>query len=461
MLAASTPPRGRAQFHRYLAKYDGRAPRYTSYPPATEFTPEVGPETYRQWLAELDPGEAISLYLHIPFCKRLCWYCGCNTKVVNNQALISRYVESLREEMVLLDDALPGRLPVKFIHFGGGTPNLLSRDDLTTLFGAIRHVFAVAPGAEISVEADPSVLTPQWSTAAAHHGVSRVSLGVQDLNPAVQSAVNRLETFEQLKAAVDSLRAAGIAAINFDLMYGLPKQTVAGLIHTIDRALTLAPNRIALFGYAHVPWAAPHQRLIQATDLPDTDGRMDLADAAAERLMAAGYVRIGMDHFALQEDPLAKAAHSRALRRNFQGYTTDPCPTLIGLGVSSIGRLPQGYVQNASSEIAWRTALDQGRLPIHRGIAIDAEDRFRGDIIETLLCHLGVDLEAVCGRHDRTLDHLIPERVALADLVHDGLLARRGETYHVTEDGRPFLRTVCAVFDTYRPESAQQYSRIV
>lgn len=460
MLTASIPRPERARFHHNLAKHDGRAPRYTSYPPATEFTPKVDADLYRAWLGALDPAEAVSLYIHVPFCKRLCWYCGCNTKVVNNPALVSRYAQDLREEMALLEDALPARLPVGFIHFGGGTPNLLARDDLTLLFEAIRHVFRVKPGAEISVEADPSVMTAAWARAAAHHGVTRASLGVQDLAPAVQAAVNRWETFDQLKAAVDALRGAGIGAINFDLMYGLPRQSTAGLLHTIDRALTLSPDRIALFGYAHVPWAAPHQRLIDEKELPNPDQRMDLVEAVTERLSASGYVRIGMDHFARQDDPLAAAAHSRLLRRNFQGYTTDPCRTLIGLGASSIGRLPQGYVQNASSELAWRTALEEGRLPVQRGVALSAEDRFRGDIIESLLCHFGVDLAAVCARHDRPLEALGEERHALAGFVEDGMLTRKGETYHITEDGRPFVRAICAVFDAYRTPGMRN-SRIV
>lgn len=447
--------------HVLLAKYDGRAPRYTSYPPATAFTQAVGAGQYRAWLAELPANEAISLYAHIPFCKRLCFYCGCNTRVANNAGLISRYVEGLRDELALLEQALPGRLPVASIHFGGGTPNLLSRDDMVTLFGAIRHVFAVRPGVEISMEADPAYMTAEWARAAAFHGVGRISLGVQDLTPAVQRAVNRVESFEQLASAVRCVRDAGIEQVNFDLMYGLPNQTRAGILQTLEQVLALRPDRLALFGYAHVPWMRPHQRLIREEALPDAAERLVQADEAALNLQARGYERIGMDHFALPSDSMAQAHNTRRLHRNFQGYTTDPCRTLIGLGVSSIGRLPQGYVQNQPTEIAWRAALDRDELPIARGCELTDEDRFRGDLIESLLCHFGVDLAALCARHGRSVESLADSCQALDEFARDGLISRRGPLIHVTEQGRPFVRAICSIFDAYRRDDVVRHSHIV
>jgi oxygen-independent coproporphyrinogen-3 oxidase len=444
-----------------LAKYDGRAPRYTSYPTATQFSNAVGAKDYRQWLAALPPNKAISLYVHIPFCRRLCWYCGCNTRVVSKAELISRYVDGLRDELALLEQVLPGRLPVAAIHLGGGTPNLLSRDDMVVLFSTLRHVFAVRPGAEISVEADPAVMTYQWAKAAAFHGATRVSLGVQDLNPQVQHAVNRIETFEEVQDAVGALRNAGIERVSFDLMYGLPKQTTSGLLGTIDQVLRLRPNRIALFGYAHVPWMKAHQSLIREEDLPGGAERLDQARAAAAAFIAAGYVQIGLDHFAQPTDPLAMAEAAGTLHRNFQGYTTDACDTLIAIGASGIGRLTQGYVQNQTQELAWRAALSLGELPIARGVAVTAEDRFRADIIEHLMCDMEVDLAAVCARHGKTLGHILQEREDLDQFVRDGLLIQDDRGIHVTEQGRPFVRAIGAVFDTYLRKDLTRHSQVV
>jgi len=444
-----------------LAKYDGRAPRYTSYPTAAQFSAAVGPEVYAGWLSDLSTRDAISLYAHIPFCQRLCWFCGCNTRVVRKADLISRYVQRLGEELAMLERAVPGRIPVAAIHLGGGSPNLLSPEDMAALFLDIRRVFAVQPEAEISVEADPVFLSARWVRAAAEHGVTRVSLGVQDLDPMVQRAVNRAESYDQVAQAVGWLRAAGIPSINLDLMYGLPHQTVRGVRATLDRILQLRPDRIALFGYAHVPWMKPHQSLIRAEDLPSAAERLDQASAAADTLVAAGYERVGLDHFARADDPLARARHSRRLHRNFQGYTTDTSPTLIAIGASGIGRLPQGYVQNQTTEIAWLAALDRGELPVARGVALTDEDRFRADIIESLMCHMGVDLAAACARHDWPGSALSGEQEAMREFERDGLITRSGDIVHVTERGRPFVRALCAVFDTYLTGSPARHSHVV
>jgi len=445
-----------------IAKYTGRAPRYTSYPTAAQFTPEVGHDTYRAWLSQLSLSEPASLYVHIPFCQRLCWFCGCNTRVVNKPDLVARYVDVLYEELALLEAALPGKLPLANIHLGGGTPNMLSRDDLLKVFSTIRHVFDVRPGAEISVEADPASLTNEWVRAAAYHGVNRVSLGVQELDPTVQRAVNRQESFGQIEQAVNWLRAAGIDAINIDLMYGLPHQTTHTLRSTIRQIAALQPARVALFGYAHVPWMKPHQMLIPERTLPDAAQRLDQADAAAEALEAAGYRQVGLDHFALPADSLAQSLHSRRMHRNFQGYTTDGCDTLLAIGASGIGKLPQGFVQNQSTEIAWRACVQRGELPIARGVAVTPEDRFRSDIIESLMCFLGVDLAAACARHDRHPAWLSAEREALRDLERDGLVELSGDLVHVTERGRPFLRVVCAVFDQYlRASSGPKHAQVI
>ena len=442
-----------------IAKYDGRAPRYTSYPTAVQFTPQVDAATYRGWLAALPLADPVSLYLHIPFCARLCWYCGCNTRAVNRREPVSDYVQNLVAEAGLLQAALPGRLPANAIHLGGGTPNMLAPEDMDAIFGALRRIFDLTPDAEVAAELDPAVLTREWVRAAAGHGLTRASLGVQNLAPQVQAAVNREETFEEIARCVGWLREFAVASINLDLMYGLPHQTTANTLTTVDKIVSLRPERLALFGYAHVPWMKPHQQLIDETALPGAAERLDQSEAAAERLVSEGYVRIGLDHFALPTDSLVAAQREGRLRRNFQGYTTDSARTLLGLGASSIGSLPQGLAQNIAQELPWRSAVAAGDLPIARGVAVTGEDRFRAEIIERLMCDLAVDLAAVCARHGRTLGDLAAELSALRDLAEDGLLVLRDGRLTVTDLGRLVVRSVCAVFDTYFAPEAGRHSR--
>lgn len=433
--------------HAWLGRYDNRAPRYTSYPTALQFSDAVSGAEYGDWLSGLDPDAPVSLYAHIPFCARLCWYCGCNTRVVKRQALISDYVEHLMRELSLVEARLPARLTAGALHLGGGTPNMLSQADLARLFGALRDAFAFSPAMEISAELDPAVLTEAWVQAAASHGLNRASLGIQNLAPHVQAAVNRIEPFPVVEHAVGWLRAAGVRSINLDLMYGLPLQTLDDLVGTLDAVLTLRPERIALFGYAHVPWARSHQKLIRDEDLPGAGERLDQSLAAAERLVGAGYVAIGLDHFALPSDSLAIAAQRGALRRNFQGYTTDPHAALIGLGASSIGRSPRGFAQNHANELAWRTAIADGRLPIARGLALAGDDRLRGDVIERLMCDFAVDLNVIAARHGVDVGVFDDDLAALAVLQADGVVRIGQGRVALHPDGRPFVRLVAQAFD--------------
>jgi len=345
------------------------------------------------------------------------------------------------------------------VHLGGGTPNMLGADDLAVLFGGLRQVFSVLPDVEIAAELDPAVLTRDWVQAAVSHGLSRASLGVQNLSPEVQAAVNRPERLEDLAACVGWLREAGVRSVNFDLMYGLPRQTVANTLSTLDGVVRLAPERIALFGYAHVPWMKAHQKLIDEAALPGPSERIDQSEAAAERLVREGYIRIGLDHFALPSDELAVALREGRLHRNFQGYTADAASTLLGLGASAIGSLPQGFVQNVTQELGWRASVARGELPVGRGVAFTQEDRFRGEIIERLMCDLAVDLERVCARHGRSLESLAPELARLDPFVADGLVERRAATLQVTEKGRLLVRSVCAVFDAYFAPEAQRHAK--
>jgi oxygen-independent coproporphyrinogen-3 oxidase len=444
----------------FVAKYDGRAPRYTSYPTAVQFTPQVDETVYRQWLKALPADEAVSLYVHVPFCHRLCWYCGCNTRAVNRHDPVGEYVDLLIDELALLDEALPARrMKLSAIHLGGGTPNLLTPDDMAGLFGAIEKVFAEPPGLEVAAELDPTSLTQAWVAAAARHGLSRASLGVQILDPAVQAAVNRIESFGQVERAFRWLREAGVRSVNVDLMYGLPHQTTANTLATIEAILKLRPDRIALFGYAHVPWMKSHQKLIDEGALPLPAQRLEQSEAAAERLGDAGYVRIGLDHFALPGDELAVAQREGRLHRNFQGYTTDAAATLLGVGASAIGSLPQGFVQNITAETAWRAAVAEGRLPIARGVAASDDDRFRGEIIERLMCDLAVDLSKVCIRHGRDPAELNDALRKLVPFVGDGLARMEAGRLRVVGPGRLVVRSICAAFDQHFAPEAGRHSR--
>jgi len=443
-----------------VARYDGRAPRYTSYPTAVQFTPAIDEAVYRGWLAALPDDEPVSLYVHVPFCARLCWYCGCNTRAVNRREPIGEYVQLLLTEMGLLAQAIGGRrLAARAVHLGGGTPNMLSGEELTAIFDGLAHVFDLAPDLEVAAELDPSTLSRDWVRVAARHGLNRASLGVQNLDRTVQAAVNRRESFEEVAAAMGWLRDAGVRSVNLDLMYGLPHQTIANTLETVEAVLALRPERIALFGYAQVPWMKAHQKLIDEAALPGPAERLAQSEAAAARLAQAGYARIGLDHFARADDDLARALGEGRLHRNFQGYTTDSATTLLGLGASAIGRLPQGYVQNVAQELGWRVAVQTDQLPIARGVALTGDDRFRGEIIERLMCDLTVDLADVCVRHDRDPRDLSEAIARLAPFVADGLVQLDGGRVEVVGHGRLVVRSICAVFDAYFAPEAGRHSK--
>jgi oxygen-independent coproporphyrinogen-3 oxidase len=448
---------------RLIEKYDGQVPRYTSYPTAVQFGPAIGPERYRGWLASIEAGRPISLYIHIPFCERLCWYCGCHTSVVHKRPPIIDYVETLKKEFALVADAIPHTPVIEALHLGGGSPNTLSPGDLEGLFACLKDRFAFTTNTVIAAEIDPRSLTPEWISAAARLGLNRASLGVQDLDPGVEAAINRHQPYPRVEWAVEGLRRAGVRSINLDLVYGLPRQTAAGLLATIDRILTLEPDRVALFGYAHVPWMMARQKLIKESELPDAQERYEQQLAASEELEGAGYVRIGLDHFATPTDSLAIAARNGTLRRNFQGYTDDPATTLLGFGASSIGSFDQGFVQNNPDVPQWRAGIEAGGLPVRRGVEVSHEDRFWGDIIQRLMCDLKVDLALLCRKWRICPAWLAPELARLRTMERDGLVRVRGSLVTVTQLGRPFLRAICAVFDQYLLDQATvpRHSRMI
>jgi len=439
-----------------LARYDGiRVPRYTSYPTAPHFNGAVDAGQYRQWLSGLAVDTPVSLYLHIPFCESMCWYCGCHTKVVARYQPVAEYLEQLRREIDLVATLVPGRLRVGHLHWGGGTPNMVAPDDFSAVMATLRSRFELTGDAEIAVEIDPRTLTPGHVRAMAGAGVNRASLGVQDFDPAVQRAVNRLQPYETTAGAVAWLHAAGITALNFDLMYGLPGQTVAGCRDTAERALGLRPDRLAVFGYAHVPWMKTHQRRIDEAALPDGPTRWRQFAAIAGALTGAGFEPIGLDHFAAPGDELAVARRAGRLRRNFQGYTPDASPVLIGFGASAIGALPQGYVQNAPDFHRYAEAVTAGGLAVTRGLVLSADDRLRRDLIERLMSDLAVDLGQVAARHGVETGHFDDELEKLEALAADGVVQRDGLRLTIPEAARPLVRVVAAVFDPYLATSQQ------
>jgi oxygen-independent coproporphyrinogen-3 oxidase len=380
--------------HAFLAQhglFEARAPRYTSYPPAPHFSSEIGAGTMAGWLSAIPSGAGISLYIHIPFCRRLCWFCACRTQGTKTAAPLAPYVDALLVEARTVAARLAPGVTVSHLHLGGGTPTILPAPLMVRLMDGLDALLPRGPGAETSVEVDPTVLDDARLDALAAIGVTRASIGVQDFEPAVQEAIGRPQTPEQTRAAVEGLRARGIAAINLDLLYGLPLQSKATLARTMDLALGLRPDRMALYGYAHVPWASKRQVMIRDGDLPGGRARLDLFDLAAERLAADGMERIGIDHFARPEDSMAVAARAGTLRRSFQGYTTDASPMLVGLGASSISCLPQGYAQNAVRTGDWTERVLRGALPTARGHAFTPSDLLEAGMIERLLCDFAID----------------------------------------------------------------------
>lgn len=440
---------------------DQRIPRYTSYPTAPHFSPAVGAATCQGWMTRIAPETRVSLYLHVPFCTSLCWYCGCHTKVPGHDEPIERYVAALEQEIALVADLLPGRMRVSHLHWGGGTPTILGPARFERLMALVYRRFAVADDAELAIEIDPRRLTREMVAALAACRINRASLGVQSFDPDVQRAINRMQSFEMTASAVAALRDAGIDRLNFDLLYGLPLQTVASCEATVERALALNPDRLAVFGYAHVPAIKRHQQRIDAATLPDAALRLAQAESIAAALHRAGYVAIGLDHFARTEDATARALADHTLHRNFQGYTTDRADVLIGLGASSIGAFPQGYVQNTPQIGAYIEEVSAGRLATARGLALSDDDRLRRDIIEQLMCYLKVDLAAQAARHGVDLAIFGRERAALADLAEQGVVRLDGHRVTVNEDCRMLSRVVAAVFDTYLDAAAGRHARAI
>ena len=442
-----------------IARYaDQRLPRYTSYPTAPHFGPAVGPDTYAGWLAATPEGTPASLYVHVPFCRRMCWYCGCNTAVTLRDEPVAAYGEMLKAEVAMVRQHLGKRLPAVHLHFGGGTPTIMASALFRELMAMLRETFDFRSSAELAIEIDPRTLTREMVDVLAECGINRASLGVQSLDPLVQKAINRVQTYEQTADAVRWLRAAGITGINLDLIYGLPHQTVGSSTETVTECLALEPDRVAVFGYAHVPSFKKHQRRIDVATLPGGAERNTQAEAIAETLTAAGYRQIGIDHYAHPDDSLAVAQGQGRLHRNFQGYTTDPAELLLALGASAIGRLPQGYVQNDPVVRGYSAAIAEGRFATVKGYALNDDDRLRADLIERLMCDFRVDVDDVCRRHGRTAGDLNEALARIDAMEADGIVHRHDGVIEIAPDAQGLARAVAATFDAYLAQSTRPHS---
>jgi oxygen-independent coproporphyrinogen-3 oxidase len=430
-------------------KYSAPVPRYTSYPTAPHFGPHITNDAYSQWLQALGEGDKLSLYVHIPYCDRLCWFCACHTKHTLRYEPVAEYLEALTREVQAVSEKVSPKAVVTALHFGGGSPTLMKPEDIRRIGALFRNAFNFAADAEISVEMDPNDMDEARYDALADIGMTRASLGVQDFQPEVQKAINRIQTFEQTKSVVDAVRARGVHSVNCDLLYGLPHQTLETLAETVKQILTLDPDRIALFGYAHVPWMKKHQTMIKEEVLPDVDARFDQSRMAAAMLVAAGYQQIGIDHFAKPGDSMAIADREGRLRRNFQGYTDDSAETLIGFGASSIGQFRQGFVQNQTATGEYQRMTESEGLTVVRGLAFSDEDRLRGYAIEKIMCDFAFSFADLKTRFGAAADEVIAEAKLFVGQNTDGLAEIVEGRFRLTETGRLFARTVASQFDAY------------
>lgn len=448
-----------------LRRYDRPGPRYTSYPTAPQFHDGFGWPQLREAI-EQAPGGPLSLYIHVPFCSSPCFYCGCNRVITRDRSRGAAYVARVLKEASLIAPWLADRREVVQLHLGGGTPNFLSPELIGELLrGLRRHFrFSTEPSRDFSIELDPRTLAPADLGELARLGFTRASLGVQDFDPDVQNAINRVQSPEQTLALIDACRAHGLHSVNVDLVYGLPRQTLRGFGETLERVLPSRPNRFAIYGYAHLPSMFRAQQRIDQAELPDAEGRLALLGLAVERLTAAGYQYIGMDHFALPDDELARAQREGGLHRNFMGYTTHAASDLLGLGVSAISRIGGCYAQNPRELPAWEAAIDEGRVPVWRGLAMSRDDVIRGDLIQSLMCQGEVDTRRIADRHGIDFARYFADDLRALDALRaDGLVEVDPAHVRATARGRPLLRLIAMCFDAHlgQPRPRGGFSRAI
>lgn len=436
-----------------LARYDRPGPRYTSYPTAVEFHEGFGPARYLEKLDEAarHPDEPLSLYIHLPFCRERCTFCGCNVIVTQKPGVAAAYIDDLEREIEIVAARLGERRRLVQLHWGGGTPTYLSIDEMKRVWDAVARRFTFAPGAEIAIEVDPRVTTRRQAELLRDLGFNRISMGVQDFDETVQDAINRYQSFPVTRDLHLHLRDLGFESINFDFIYGLPHQTPASFRRAIELALELRPDRVAVYSYAFVPWIKAHQKAIRLEDLPSRDVKLELFGIAYELFTRAGYRQIGMDHFALESDSLAAAARDRTLYRNFMGYTTHPARDYVGVGVSAIGDLGGAFAQNTKKLNRYHDALNRGEPPIERGFERNADDEVRRDVIQSLMCNFHVDIPAVEAAHGIEFASYFADALRELDAgpATHGFVTRTPQAIDVTESGQLFVRNVCMAFDAY------------
>jgi len=468
MNAAESSPRLEVDLD-LLKKYNRPGPRYTSYPTAPHFHEGFGPEEYRQEILSTNTGETprdLSLYFHFPFCKSLCYFCACNVVITKDASRVGHYLGVLKKEIDLVAKLIDSRRQVVQMHWGGGTPTYMSPDQIRDIFGYIRDKFPFAAEAEISIEIDPRTISPDHLPALREAGFNRVSFGLQDVNPEVQTTINRIQTDEQNTFVINESRRLGFDSINVDLIYGLPHQSVESYERTLEKIIAWDPDRLAVFNYAHVPWLKKHQKLLPVEAMPDAADRLRMLKLIIDRLTEAGYAYIGMDHFAKPGDELTKALRERTLHRNFQGYSTRAEADMFAMGVTSISKLAGAYAQNLKSLAAYEAVLNEGQLPTAIGLKFSHDDLLRQHVITETMCNnriLKRDVEQKFGIVFDSYFADVPEK--LNEFVLDGLVSLQPDRIEVSEAGRLVIRNIAMAFDAYlKPEASQEkpiYSRTV
>jgi len=444
---------------RNLGLFDARVPRYTSYPTAPHFASATGPADFVSWVEAIPEGAAISLYLHVPFCRRLCWFCACRTQGTSSDTPVRAYTETLLSEIALLRQHLPKGVRLARLHWGGGTPTLLEPELMRRLADAVFEMAPLAEGGEFSVEIDPNEIDSLRLDALAGAGMNRASIGVQDFDPQIQKTIGREQSYSLTRDVAMMIRDRGIGSINADILYGLPHQTRAKIADSVQKLLSLSPDRVALYGYAHVPWMSRRQQMIPSDAMPTPEERLRLFDTARALFLADGYDEIGIDHFALPDDGLAVVARTGHLRRNFQGYTDDTADTLIGLGASSISRFPQGFAQNVSATAAYTASIRAGKFSTHRGHAFVGEDLLRARIIEALMCDFRITRAELANNFDLSADRI--EALLSRAVDQFGDMVTLDETaLSIPLEARPLTRMIARAFDAYDQTKAQHSAAV-
>ena len=450
-----------------LRKYDRPGPRYTSYPTVPIWSDQIGSDQYAHALkaASQKSDEPLALYCHIPFCRRRCYYCGCNTVVTNDPCRGENYVGILGKEIQAVAGHLGNRRNVALIHFGGGTPTYLNTTELSELLGHLRHHFRFLPNAEMSMEVDPRVTTFEQFDFLAEQGFNRISMGVQDFTLEVQQASGRVQPYEMVANLIEHCRTRKFKGINIDLIYGLPKQTVATFTDTLDKALTLRPDRVAVYSFAYLPKSMPHQSMIKPEDLPVTEVKYQLYAAAIEKFTGAGYRQIGMDHFALPEDELSVAQIDGRLNRNFMGYTVQQAPEMIGFGMSAIGYVNNAFFQSISKLDSYEHAINDRGMAIYRGMQLSTDDLVRQYVITNLMCNFRLHFEDLTSRFGVRFEEYFADAIPqLGEFVADELLVVHKDRLEITPRGRTFVRNIAMTFDAYlaaEPGKAPTFSRTI